>query len=450
MRTWGRMFAASIMLLSAWGHTYTIQAETSVVASFPVKVSLSSRYLEDATGRPFLVKGDAAWSLIAQLTRDEAEAYLKDRRERGFNALLVNLLEHRFARNAPANAYGDLPFASREPFATPNENYFQHADRVLENAARRGFLIFLAPCYTGTLGTEQGWHREMVTSGADRMREYGRFVGNRFKHLPNIVWVLNGDANPPDQTLISAVADGISETNPGALLTSHNGPGTPGIALWPDAGWVTLNNVYTYGPVYPEARTQYLRTPMLPYILIESEYESGPGATTSRLRGQAYHALLTGAAGHIFGNSPIWYFDGTDEYRNVPRGWQKALNSPGSQSMALLHALFDRLSWQDLVPDVENTFLVKGYGDGFMRAVAATSASRRLAIVYVAQVSTITLEVSRLAGGKLTATWWDPTNGASMPAKHLSIYATSRANFRHPGYNAAGDADWVLLLSGSE
>ena len=65
---------------------------------FPLSVGPGERYLVDAAGRPFLIHGDTAWSLIAQLTREDVELYLDDRRARGFNTILVNLIESRFAR----------------------------------------------------------------------------------------------------------------------------------------------------------------------------------------------------------------------------------------------------------------------------------------------------------------------------------------------------------------
>ena len=74
--------------------------------AFPLAVRPGERYLDDAEGRPFLIHGDTAWSLIADLTREDVDLYLRDRRARGFNTLLVNLIESRFATNAPANAYG--------------------------------------------------------------------------------------------------------------------------------------------------------------------------------------------------------------------------------------------------------------------------------------------------------------------------------------------------------
>jgi hypothetical protein len=60
--------------------------------AFPLAVKRGKRYLVDAAGRPFLIQGDTAWSLIAQLTREDVVLYLDDRRARGFNTLLVNLI----------------------------------------------------------------------------------------------------------------------------------------------------------------------------------------------------------------------------------------------------------------------------------------------------------------------------------------------------------------------
>ena len=60
--------------------------------------SPNKRYLVDQTGAPFLMQGDAAWSLIVGLSDAEEEQYLKDRRQKGFNTVLVELIEQRSAK----------------------------------------------------------------------------------------------------------------------------------------------------------------------------------------------------------------------------------------------------------------------------------------------------------------------------------------------------------------
>ena len=209
-----------------------IERQTVTPAVFPLRPIEGRRYLFDAAGSPFLMVGDSAWSLLTQLTTDDAELYLDDRQERGFNTLLVNLLEHKFADHAPRNAYGEGPFTSEGDFASINERYFDHVEQVLQSATKKGFLLLLAPAYTGANGGDEGWYREMSACGADKMREYGRYVGNRFRKFNNIIWVNVGDYNPPDKKLGQAVADGIRELLPASLHTAHNAPGTSGAGYW--------------------------------------------------------------------------------------------------------------------------------------------------------------------------------------------------------------------------
>lgn len=104
------------VIFLAWaGPTSPVRAAQND-SPFPVRVSSNGRYLVDAGGAPFLLHGDTAWSLIVQLTNDEAEEYLENRRQKGFNAILFNLIEHRFADDWPKNKYG------HGPFKTPGSN----------------------------------------------------------------------------------------------------------------------------------------------------------------------------------------------------------------------------------------------------------------------------------------------------------------------------------------
>ena len=41
---------------------------------FPLRIAAEGTYLEDATGKPFLITGDSAWSLIADLPPEDADA----------------------------------------------------------------------------------------------------------------------------------------------------------------------------------------------------------------------------------------------------------------------------------------------------------------------------------------------------------------------------------------
>ena len=49
----------------------------SAADRYPLRVSPDHRHLVDQNGAPYLVQGDAAWSLISGLTKEEAEMYLE-------------------------------------------------------------------------------------------------------------------------------------------------------------------------------------------------------------------------------------------------------------------------------------------------------------------------------------------------------------------------------------
>ena len=116
--------------------------------SFPLKVSANGRYLVDQGGAPFRIQGDVAWSLIAQLNASDQDAYLADRQSRGVNVILANLIEHKYANNAPADINGNYPFTSHSPgsydFTTPNGAYFAAVDALLANA-QAGATVLTQP-----------------------------------------------------------------------------------------------------------------------------------------------------------------------------------------------------------------------------------------------------------------------------------------------------------------
>jgi hypothetical protein len=429
--------------------TLVIQVQPADSTSiFPLRVSANGRYLEDRTGKPFLLHGDSPWSLVVQLSREDVELYLQDRRARGFNTLLMNLIEHNFSDNPPHNWYGDAPFLTPGDFSTPNEAYFAHADWVLQRAGDLGFTVFLTPAYLGYGGGDEGWYEELVASTAEVRREYGRFLGARYQHMEHIIWTHGGDYNPPNRDVVLDVAEGIREFTPGRLETAHCVRETAAVEYWPEP-WLTLNNVYTGRAVYSDALDQYNRPGPLAFFFLEGLYENEHSITTVRIRTQAYHALLSGAAGQLFGNNPIWHFDGPGLYP-APVTWKEALDGPGSRSMAIVWNLFSSLQWWLLVPDVDNQVLVGGLGDGQDRAVAAQTGDRGLAVAYVPTVRDIQMDFSTFSGPQVAAEWHDPSSGAVTTAAGSPLAADGLQTLRPPGANDAGDPDWVLVLRSIE
>ena len=410
--------------------------------SFPLKLSEDRRYVVDQNGAPFLIHGDSAWSLIARLKNDDVETYLEDRRRRGFNVVLVNLIEHKFSDHPPRNAYGQAPFASPGDFSAPNAAYFEHADWVIRAAATKGIAVLLAPAYLGQDGGDEGFYQEMLRSGPEALRRYGAYVGGRYGAFDNVVWVLGGDYSPPPEglVLVRALGEGIRAADRRHLVTAH-WAGEHSAQDVEDAtirGWLDLDSTYTYQPVFQKSLSDYLRAGALPHFLIETAYEREHDSTPRSLRAQAYDALLTGAVGQIFGSGPIWGF----------WSWKKQLGSEGSTSMTQVRRLFEGRPWMRLVPDDGYAVLRSGPGGSTTldHALLASTADGTLAIAYTPTVRTLTIDGSKLKA-PWGARWYDPTAGTYSAAHGRPAEAAGHTSFEPPGNNAAGDADWVLVLA---
>jgi Protein of unknown function (DUF4038) len=217
---------------------------------FPLSVSPTGRYLIDRQNQPFLVVGDSPWSLIVQPSPADVDHYLDDRKTRGFTAVLVNLLEHKFCTHPPQTRCGLAPFKKAGDFTTPNDDYFDYAAAVVKKAADRGIVVWLCPAYLGSKGGDEGWFQELKSSGPKAVRSYGRYVGDKFGSLPNIIWVLGGDFTPPDDSLwtVDAVAEGIREKDPNHLMTGHAALGPSAASAFPKRAWLHVNATYSYDP----------------------------------------------------------------------------------------------------------------------------------------------------------------------------------------------------------
>jgi hypothetical protein len=417
--------------------------------AFPIRIHPGGRYLEDSTGKPFLIQGDAGWDVAVQLKRAHVDRYLNDRSARGFNTIIVKLLEHKYTTNAPANINGEKPFFTFD-WTTPNPKYFRHVDWVLKRAAEKGFLVLLAPAYIGS-ETGDGWYNDMVANGLGNLRAYGRYVGHRYRNFTNILWVHAGDRNPANKDVVRAVAEGIREFDTRSLNTAHCGRDTAALDYWSGEPWLQINSVYTYDPVYAAALAQYTRPEKMPFILIETQYENEYSTSEQRLRTQAYHALLSGACGQVFGNNPIWHFDGPGFFPAPPPPptWQQALAGRGSISMTHLRTLFDGIPWWRLRPDTSTTFLTSGQGTGQDRAVGARTNNGSHGIVYVPGVRNITVNLSRLRGPNVTARWYDPSSGTFSSISGSPFPAAGSQVFNPGSNNAFGFDDWVLVLKSS-
>lgn len=431
------LLATLTCLLAVLSPSITVAAQAT---TFPLHIAGGGAYLADAAGKPFMIVGDSAWSLIASLSPEDARFYIRDRKARGFNTILVSLVEHKFTTGAPLNSYGDPPFLRSGDFSAPNELYFRRAEQIVDLASKEGMLVLLAPAYLGADGGDEGWYQDMKAAGASVLGGYGRYVGARFRKYTNVIWVQGGDYDPPDKQLVTAIAEGIQAADPTALQTVHTNRDTRSEIYWQGSTWLSIDTVYTYDDVARAVLSRSKAGPSRLFFLIEAGYEGERDITYLDTQKSAYSALLSGASGQVFGNNPVWHFDGVGIYR-TSSSWRQALASDGANSETHLAALFSGIPWWKLQPD-EGRLLKSADAAGSSFAIASRAGDGSLALVYVRDMTNVHLDVAALSPGGKRLRWFDPSSG-----EYCDI-SDSGPEIRTPSYpNSMGTADWILVIT---
>jgi chitodextrinase len=416
--------------------------------AYPLKVSLDRRYLVDQENVPFLLMGDSPQALMVNISEAEADMFFADREAHGFNGAWVNLLCGTYTGGRPdASTYdGIVPFTTPGDVSTPNETYFTRVDHMIALAEKHGIVVVLDPAETGSFLSV------LLQNGVTKSRDYGRYLGARYRNFDNIVWMSGNDfqswPNPGDDAVVQAVALGIRDNDHRHIHTIELD--YPVSGSLDDANWapiIELNASYTYYPTYAQVLLDYDRPDAPPTFMVEANYEfehnAGDLGTPQILRRQEYWTLLSGAAGQLYGNGYTWPF---------VNGWQNHLDTPGALQIAHVDALFGPRPWFNLIPDQNHTVVIAGNGTfadtGSLGSndylTAARTPDGALVMAYMPTIRTITVDMSKL-GSPADASWYDPSNG-TYHTIGSSLQNSGTRTFAPPGNNGDGDGDWVLVL----
>ncbi len=158
---------------------------------FPVKVSHNGRYFIDTSDNPFFWLGTTQWQIFRDNTLDEVKTILENVKSKGFSVVQAMLLG---VLGGPAwgnlvgpvrpNVYGEIPWSNNNPL-TPNEAYFKNVDSIVEMARENGLVISMTLYH-------QRFGDYMNPKNA---RSWGKWVAQRYKDVPNIVWSMTPKAN---------------------------------------------------------------------------------------------------------------------------------------------------------------------------------------------------------------------------------------------------------------
>lgn len=415
------MRLAVLVLLSLFAR----QAAAAAV-QWPLRVAADGRHLEDQRGAPFLIHGDAAWTVVTSLTPGEAVQYLDERRAQGFNTIVVSALVRSFG--GPLNRAGDAPFVGGPAdWRLPNEPYWAHLDGLLAQARDRDMLVLLAPAYVGYQCGAEGWCAEMLAQSVAVMQQYGRFLATRYRNQSNLLWVHGGDVEPAlfpgIEARINAIATVLKAEGGPVLHTAHCDRQHSALdCAYGDEPWLDVNTTYSDCTSSADAlrNDHESRVPPHPFIYIEGRYEN-EGSSQLCLANQAAWSDTGGSAGHLFGNRPVWLFD---------VGWDQpiGLGSLGAQTMQRLQLVMRSRAWWRGASDWARHVVVAGAASGGDTVTALRTHEGETIIAHDPTALPLSIDLDQLRGSAARGWWYHLETGlitdlGSFPSTGVRSFA---------------------------
>lgn len=420
-----------------------------------LRVSANRRFLETAEGKPFFWLGDTGWLLFHKLTREEADRYLEDRRNKGFNVIQVMVLHTAGARNAygkPALVNGDPARPDLEP-----GGYWDTVDWMIGKAAEKGIYMALVPAWGSLAGGGQ--------LNQSNVEAYTRFLAGRYGKRTNIIWLTGGDIlGSRHLELWKTMGRTLKEVAPSQLVTYHPFGRTQSSTWFHQEPWLDFNMYQSGHRRYDQDPTPGAKgednwrytaedlalTPLKPTLDGEPSYERIPQGlhdlkqplwTDKDVRRYAYWSVFAGAFGHTYGNGPVMAMTKTDDAKpayGVRTPWNEAIHDPGAGQMRHLKTLLLSRPFFERVPDQE---LVVTNGSRYEYIAATRGANYALLYIYAARPFEVRL--GRISGSKVRASWFNPRTGETRAAGEFANKGTRQ--FTPPGDRGPGN-DWVLVL----
>ena len=430
-----------------------------------LKVSENGRFLMDENGNPFFWLGDTGWLLFSKLTREEAEKYLDNRVEKGFNVIQVMVVH---SLNV-CNVYGDSALVQSDvskPAVTEGASFedaeaydfWDNMDYVIDLAEQKGLYMALVPV----------WGSNVKAGGVSREQAdvYSKWLTKRYADKSNIIWLNGGDTKGSDSTATwNIIGNNIHELAPNHLETFHPF-GRMQSSLWfNNEDWLDFNMFQSGHRRYDQDDTEkayaqdnykyvqddYAKVPVKPTIDGEPSYEgipqglhdpSEPFWNQNDVRRYAYWSVFAGAFGFTYGNSAVMQFYRPED-ENPAYGareyWTEAIDMPGAGQMVHLKNLMLSKPFFERVPD--QSIIAAGQGEKYDYQVATRG--ENYALVYTYNGREMQIAMGKISGEMVKASWFNPRNGEYTEIGEF--LNTGSQTFDPPGEVEDGN-DWVLLL----
>lgn len=451
---WGGPFAEQIIPTSALfpALTPTLPPTSNppppTQAVTQLQVSADGHFIQKSDGSQFFWLADTAWALFNGTSNADVDYYIQARADQEFTVTQAVLYNPDAFR---ANAFGQPIFLNNNP-ATPNPAYFDHVDYTLDKAQSAGMYVAVLPTWGD--GVEANDSRKVFnTSNAFT---YGQWLGQRYANQANIIWALGGDwnANTSEfQAVWTALANGLRAGDGGKhLITYHPAGGQTSSNFFPQNSAVLDFNTIQSGhnrdsANYNLVAGDYALSPAKPTIDSEPNYEEIPNGLNPNgvplddydVRKKTYWALFAGAFGAAYGNFGVYGFTNDTDFGAKP--WKDALNDPGANQMKYAKRLLLSRPYLGRVPD--QSLVTTGTLSGTDHIQATRGGDGSYALIYSASGQSFTVDLTRLSGTTITATWYNPRTGQATGIADVQKSLGTKA-FTPPTTGSA--QDWVLVL----
>ncbi|MEP6950386.1 MAG: glycoside hydrolase family 140 protein [Ginsengibacter sp.] len=423
-----------------------------------LKPTHDGHYLQYEDGTPFFWLGDTGWDLFYKLKLSEIKEYLDNRAAKGFNVIQAVALAEPDGIRKP-NRYGQLPLINNDP-TQPNNQYFSLIDSTIHLAAKHHMFIGLLPTWGDKIA--KMWGEGPVIFDSINAYTYGKWIGNRYKNDPNIIWIAGGDRpaftdsmdwRPVWRAMIKGIREG---TDGKAIITYHPAGESSSSQFWNGEDFLDVNMIQS-GHRKPDLPTwqwithDYDLIPPKPVLDGEPNYEDHPINWNPEngyfrdydVRKQLYRSVFSGACGVTYGHNSIFQFygHGDKKVNFADRYWEEALNRPGAFQAGYLKKLILSRPSPERVPD---QFLIMG-GQGKDSAEYATAfraGDSTYAMIYLPVGKKIEINTSLIKAKLIKAWWFNPRTGKGE--KSFSFGPTKSKWFTTPSLGMKDD--WVLVL----
>ena len=398
-------------------------------------ISSNNRYLQFENGSPFFWLGDTGWLVPQHLDRSEVEYYFNKCRRAGYNMVQIQVMDA-----VPSyNIYGQqsLPYGWDFTKADPEGvySYWDHLDYIVRKAEQNGIYIGMVAIW--------GSQIQAGNINAEQAKAYGKFLAERYKNNPNIIWIMGGDIQGNIHPEVwNALATSIKSIDNKHLMTFHPRGRYTSAKWWSKASWMDFHTFQSghrkYGQrmgnkEYPipdsteEDNWMYVDStwaykPIKPVLDDEPSYEDIPkglhDANEARwqdydVRRYAYWSVFAGSCGHTYGHNVIMqmlkpgYPTGYGSDGTV-KAWYQGLEDPGYNQMQYLSDLMLSFPFFERIPD--QSIIVGKNGMKYDRLIATRG--KDYLMVYNYNSNFMKIDLRKISGKKKLLWWFNPSDGA--------------------------------------